>query len=92
MKKAVPKKVNDVIRSAQSAQPAPHGARVLVVSRGDDAFTSLSGLEGWHFPALPDGSWIGDKRWMEQNPVLVTAYVVLALQEAQADLKEHPPK
>ena len=37
-----------------------------------------------------DGSWVGDKRWMEENPVLVTAYVVLALQEVQADLKEHP--
>jgi squalene-hopene/tetraprenyl-beta-curcumene cyclase len=40
----------------------------------------------------PDGSWAGDKRWMEDNPVLVTAYVVRALQEAQQDLAEHPPK
>jgi squalene-hopene/tetraprenyl-beta-curcumene cyclase len=40
----------------------------------------------------PDGSWAGDKRWMEDNPVLVTAYVVLALQEAQQDLKDHPVK
>ncbi len=40
----------------------------------------------------PDGSWAGDKRWMEDNPVLTTAYVVLALQEAQQDLKEHPAK
>ena len=39
-----------------------------------------------------DGSWIGDKRWMEENPVLATAYVVLALQEVRADLKEHPAK
>jgi hypothetical protein len=39
----------------------------------------------------PDGSWAGDKRWMEDNAVLATAYVVLALQEAQADLKQHPP-
>jgi hypothetical protein len=29
---------------------------------------------------------------MEDNPVLVTSYAVLALQEAQADLKEHPAK
>ena len=29
---------------------------------------------------------------MEDNPVLTTAYVVLALQEAQRDLKEHPPR
>jgi squalene-hopene/tetraprenyl-beta-curcumene cyclase len=39
-----------------------------------------------------DGSWVGDKRWMEDNPVLVTAYVVLALQEVQQDLKQHPAK
>ena len=39
-----------------------------------------------------DGSWAGDKRWMEDNPVLVTSYAVLALQEAIADLKEHPAK
>jgi len=37
-----------------------------------------------------DGSFVGEKRWMENNPVLTTAYVVLALQEAQRDLKEHP--
>ncbi|WP_428940222.1 prenyltransferase/squalene oxidase repeat-containing protein [Fontivita pretiosa] len=40
----------------------------------------------------PDGSWVGEKRWMEDNPILVTAYVVLALQEAQKDLAEHPPQ
>jgi GTP-binding protein len=28
------KKVNDVVRSAQSAQPAPHGARVLYATQG----------------------------------------------------------
>ncbi|HLL89887.1 MAG TPA: prenyltransferase/squalene oxidase repeat-containing protein [Tepidisphaeraceae bacterium] len=38
----------------------------------------------------PDGSWAGDKRWMEDNPILVTSYVVLALQEAQQDLKARP--
>jgi prenyltransferase/squalene oxidase-like repeat protein len=38
----------------------------------------------------PDGSWAGEARWMEQKPTLVTSYVVLALQEAIADLKEHP--
>ena len=35
-----------------------------------------------------DGSWAGDKRWMEDNPVLVTAYVTQALQDALADLLE----
>jgi squalene-hopene/tetraprenyl-beta-curcumene cyclase len=36
-----------------------------------------------------DGSWNGDARWMEDNPVLVTGYVVLALQEVLEDLGEH---
>lgn len=40
----------------------------------------------------PDGSWEGDKRWMEDKPLLATAYAVLALQEAVKDLKEHPAK
>jgi len=39
-----------------------------------------------------DGSWVGDKKWMENNPVLVTAYMVLSLQEARQDLTEHPAK
>jgi len=39
-----------------------------------------------------DGSWQGDKKWMEDNAVLTTAYVVLTLQEVQQDLKQHPAK
>ncbi|HEY7091147.1 MAG TPA: prenyltransferase/squalene oxidase repeat-containing protein [Tepidisphaeraceae bacterium] len=38
----------------------------------------------------PDGSWAGEQRWMEGNPILVTSYSVLALQEAITDLKQHP--
>ena len=37
-----------------------------------------------------DGSWTGEEKWQEGNPVLVTAYVVLALQEIRQDLQEHP--
>src|SRR5207248_3329945 len=29
-----------------------------------------------------DGSWLGEKRWMENNPSLATAYAVMALEEA----------
>lgn len=39
-----------------------------------------------------DGSWSGERRWMESNPTLVTSYVVLALQEAIEDLQQHPAK
>ncbi len=37
----------------------------------------------------PDGSWAGEKKWMESNPVLVTSYVVQALQEIRANLNQH---
>ena len=38
----------------------------------------------------PDGSFVGINKWMEENPVLSTTFAVLALQEALADLKQHP--
>ena len=34
--------------------------------------------------ARPDGSWVGEVRWNEGSPVLVTCYAVLAMQEATA--------
>jgi squalene-hopene/tetraprenyl-beta-curcumene cyclase len=40
----------------------------------------------------PDGSYVGQAKWMESNPVLVTAYTVMALEEAKKDLKDHPVK
>jgi hypothetical protein len=33
----------------------PAGARVLVVSDGDDSLTALEGREGWHFPRSVEG-------------------------------------
>ncbi len=39
-----------------------------------------------------DGSWVGVKKYMEDQPTLVTAYTILALQDAQADLKARPIK
>ena len=32
----------------------------------------------------PDGSFVGDRRWMEDNPVIATVMAVLALQDAAA--------
>jgi hypothetical protein len=37
----------------------PAGARVLVVSRGDDALTSLPGASAQHFPRAATGEWAG---------------------------------
>lgn len=39
-----------------------------------------------------DGSFIGDKKWMEGNPVLATAYTAIALAETLEDLGQHPEK
>jgi len=38
------------------------------------------------------GSWAGEKKWFEDNGVLTTSYAILALQEIQQDLKQHPAK
>ena len=40
----------------------------------------------------PDGSFVGEQRWMENNPVLVTSYATIALAETLEDLKQHPPR
>jgi len=40
----------------------------------------------------PDGSFIGQRKWMEDNPVLVTSYAALTLEEIRKDLKAHPAK
>jgi squalene-hopene/tetraprenyl-beta-curcumene cyclase len=39
-----------------------------------------------------DGSWQGLDRFMESNATLATCFATLALEEAMADLKEHPAK
>ncbi|HEY7118602.1 MAG TPA: prenyltransferase/squalene oxidase repeat-containing protein [Tepidisphaeraceae bacterium] len=40
----------------------------------------------------PDGSFTGNKRWMEDNPTIATAFAVLALEDALQDLKDHPAR
>ncbi|MGA2499655.1 MAG: prenyltransferase/squalene oxidase repeat-containing protein [Tepidisphaeraceae bacterium] len=39
-----------------------------------------------------DGSFAGDPRWMEDNPVIATTLAVLAVQDAIRDLQERPTK
>jgi squalene-hopene/tetraprenyl-beta-curcumene cyclase len=39
-----------------------------------------------------DGSFVGDRRWMEDNPIIATTLATLALQDAMRDLREHPSK
>jgi squalene-hopene/tetraprenyl-beta-curcumene cyclase len=40
----------------------------------------------------PDGSFVGGKRWMEDNATISTAFAVLAAEDALKDLKERPGK
>jgi hypothetical protein len=46
--------IREVVRTA-----LPPGARVLVVSKGDDDLLKLEGRSGWHFPQNKDGSYLG---------------------------------
>ena len=40
----------------------------------------------------PDGSWVGDAKWRENDPTMVTAYMTIALDAVLNDLAEHPPE
>jgi len=39
-----------------------------------------------------DGSWTGEKQWMESDPLIATSLALLAVEDAKADLKAHPAK
>jgi squalene-hopene/tetraprenyl-beta-curcumene cyclase len=59
------------------AKGAKHDWRIALI----DELTSLQ---------KPDGSFAGDKKWMEDNPVLATSYAVMALEAAKKDLATNP--
>jgi len=40
----------------------------------------------------PDGSFLGEKRWMEDNPEIATGFATLAAEEVLKDLKLRPVK
>jgi hypothetical protein len=42
------------VKSAVAAH-VPAGARVLVISGGDESLVGFEGREGWHFPRTPEG-------------------------------------
>ncbi|MEM6561913.1 MAG: cycloartenol synthase, partial [Planctomycetota bacterium] len=37
-----------------------------------------------------DGSWSGNEKWREDDPVMVTAYMMIALHEVLEDLEQFP--
>jgi hypothetical protein len=43
----------------EAAQLLPHGARVLVVSKGDQALVDVDGWDAWHFPRGEGGGYAG---------------------------------
>jgi squalene-hopene/tetraprenyl-beta-curcumene cyclase len=63
---------------------------VIVDPRGNRHDWRVELIERMAMLQRPDGSFVGEKRWMEDNPVLVTSYVTLALQEVLKDLHENP--
>ena len=60
-------------------QNKPHDWRVELIAK-------LASLQ------KADGSFVGSERWMEQDPIIATCLATLAVQDAIADLKEHPAK
>ncbi len=65
-------RIHMIARSA-----VPPDATVLVVSKGDDQLLDLECGEAWHFPASPDGSYIGyhppDADWAVEQLELARA-------------------
>ena len=67
-----------------------YGQPVIVDAKGLRHDWRIELIEKLTAQQDPDGHWTGIQKWMENKPVLSTAYAILALQEAQQDLKDHP--
>ena len=67
-----------------------YGEPVITDSKGNKHDWRVELIQKITLQQHPDGSWAGKERWMESKPVLATGYAILALEEAQQDLKEHP--
>jgi GT2 family glycosyltransferase len=67
------------------ADAVPAGAKVLVVSKGDESLLDLHGLEAWHFPRGPQGEWGGYNPsdsaealvWIEELRARGAAYIAI---------------
>jgi squalene-hopene/tetraprenyl-beta-curcumene cyclase len=70
--------------------------KALSLSGGNMVVDSAGKQHDWRIELInkltslqnPDGSFIGERNWMEDNPVLATAMATLALQDAVLDLKK----
>ena len=69
-----------------------YGQPVIVDAKGVHHDWRVELIQKLATQQAADGHWTGIQKWMENKPVLSTAYAILALQEAQQDLKEHPAR
>jgi len=91
--------------AATNPENADHGLYYyyLTLARALDAYDqpildTPSGKVDWRLALIEkmgqlqkeDGSWSGNAKWQENDPTLVTSYIVIALETAMKDLKEHP--
>jgi squalene-hopene/tetraprenyl-beta-curcumene cyclase len=67
---------------------AANGEPTLTIKGGKTVDWRIALIEKVATLQQADGSWAGQKRWMESNPMLDTSYVVQALVEARNDLQK----
>jgi len=67
-----------------------YGEPMLVDDAGRKTDWRLAMIDKLTSTQKADGSWVGISQEMENNPVLVTAYSAMALENVIADLKVHP--
>lgn len=67
-----------------------YGQPVIVDAKGNRHDWRIELIDKLAAQQHQDGSWTGVQKWMESKPTLATSYAILALQEAQQDLQEHP--
>jgi squalene-hopene/tetraprenyl-beta-curcumene cyclase len=67
-----------------------YGQPVIVDPQGKKHDWRLALIEKIATLQKPDGSFAGQRKWMEDNPVLVTAYTVMVLEGAKKDLAAKP--
>jgi squalene-hopene/tetraprenyl-beta-curcumene cyclase len=67
-----------------------YGQPVIVDPKGGKHDWRLALINKLATLQKPDGSFAGERKWMEDNPVLVTAYTVMVLETAKKDLAAKP--
>jgi len=69
---------------------AAYGQPIIVDPQGNRHDWRLALIDKLAKLQRADGSFVGQRKWMEDNPVLVTAYTVMVLEGAKKDLAAKP--